>query len=152
MRIVAISSALALTMAAQTVNAEPAWVQVRESIVRSKPQYYATGVLPVRYGERVEKLSESAGWVRVSVKNIEGYLPLSSVSLDRIVLEARELERVSADTSDVVLAGKGFNKEVEKEYRASDPSARFDLVDKVERETRVSASEVAQFRKSGGLR
>jgi hypothetical protein len=60
-------------MAPQTVNAEPAWVQVRESIVRSKPQYYATGVLPVRYGERVEKLSESAGWARVSVKNIEGY-------------------------------------------------------------------------------
>ena len=68
------------------------------------------------------------------------------------MLRARELERVSADTSDVVLAGKGFNREVEKEYRASDPSARFDLVDKVERETRVSSSEVAQFRKSGGLR
>lgn len=151
MRIPSISMALALTVAVGNASAEPVWVQVRESIVRSKPQYYAPGVSPVRYGERVEKLSESAGWARVSVKNIEGYLPLSSVSIDRIVLQARELERVSADTSDVVLAGKGFNKEVEKEYRSGDPSARFDLVDKVEREARVSSSEVAQFKKSGGL-
>lgn len=152
MRIVATSSVCALIVSAGTASAEPVWIQVRESIVRSKPQYYATGVLPVRYGERVEKLSESAGWARVSVKNVEGYLPMSSVSLDRIVLRARELTTVSADTSDVVLAGKGFNQEVEKEYRGGDPSARFDLVDKVEREARVSSAEVAQFRTSGGLR
>ncbi len=151
MRIALISSVLALTVAVGAASAEPVWVQVRESVVRSKPQYYAPSVLPVRYGERVEKLSQSAGWARVRVKNTEGYLPLSSVSLGQIVLEARELERVSADTSDVVLAGKGFNKEVEKQYRSDDPSARFDLVDKVEREARVSSSEVAQFKKSGGL-
>ncbi|MEY4701999.1 MAG: hypothetical protein RL326_2186 [Pseudomonadota bacterium] len=151
MRIALISSALALAVTVEAASAEPVWVQVRESVVRSKPQYYAPGVLPVRYGERVEKLSQSTGWARVRVKNIEGYLPLSSVSLDQIVLQARELERVSADTSDVVLAGKGFNKEVEKEYRNDDPSARFDLVDKVEREARASSSEVAQFKKSGGL-
>jgi len=151
MRIALISSALALAVTVEAASAEPVWVQVRESVVRSKPQYYAPGVLPVRYGEPVEKLSQSTGWARVRVKNIEGYLPLSSVSLDQIVLQARELERVSADTSDVVLAGKGFNKEVEKEYRNGDPSARFDLVDKVEREARASSSEVAQFKKSGGL-
>jgi hypothetical protein len=67
------------------------------------------------------------------------------------VLQARDLSQVSADTSDVILAGKGFNKEVEKEYRASDPSARFDLVDKVEQSSRVSPAEVARFRKAGGL-
>lgn len=151
MRIALIASALALTVTMGSASAEPVWVQVRESVVRSKPQYYAPGVLPVRYGERVEKLSQSAGWARVRVKNTEGYLPISSVSLDQIVLQARELERVSADTSDVVLAGKGFNKEVEKRYHSEDPSARFDLVDKVEREARVSSSEIAQFKKSGGL-
>lgn len=142
---------LALVFSSRDARAESVWLQVRESIVRSRPQYYATGVLPVRYGEKLEKLSESSGWARVKVKNIEGYLPLSSVSLDRIVLQARELGQVSADTSDVVLAGKGFNKEVENSYKNADQGARFDLVDKVERASRISPAEVGRFKKSGGL-
>jgi len=151
MRAIVIALTIALASSAGEARAESVWLQVRESVVRLKPQYYAPGVLPVRYGEKLEKLSESSGWARVKVKNIEGYLPLSSVSLDRIVLQARELGQVSADTSDVVLAGKGFNKEVENSYKNADQGARFDLVDKVERASRISPAEVARFKKSGGL-
>lgn len=151
MRTVVIAVTLALVFPGGDLLAESVWLQVRESVVRSKPQYYAPGVLPVRYGEKVEKLSESPGWARVKVKKIEGYLPLSSVSIDPIVLQARELGQVSAETSDVVLAGKGFNKEVENSYKSADPGARFDLVDKVERASRLSLEDVARFKKSGGL-
>jgi hypothetical protein len=77
MRIVTVLCVLALVTSVEPVRAEPAWVQVRESVVRSRPQYYSPGVLPIRYGEKVEKLSESAGWTRVKVKGVEGYLPLS---------------------------------------------------------------------------
>lgn len=151
MRALAQAVALTLALASADARAESVWLQVRESVVRSQPRYYATGVLPIRYGEKLEKLSESSGWARVKVKDIEGYLPLSSVSIDRIVLQARELEQVSADTSDVVLAGKGFNKQVENSYRNADPGARFDLVDKVEHVSKVSPAEVARFKRSGGL-
>ncbi len=151
MRNVVIAATLSIGAILGDAQAEPVWVQVRESVVRSAPKYYAAGVLPVRYGEKVERLSESAGWAYVKVRNIQGYLPLSAVSLDRIVLQARELGQMSADTSDVILAGKGFNKEVEKAYKSTDPEARFDLVDKVEQASKVSSTEVAQFRKAGDL-
>ena len=151
MRIFVIVASIVVALVSRDALAESVWVQVRESVVRSKPRYYASGIVPIRYGEKLEKLSESSGWAFVRVKNIEGYVPLTSVSLDQIVLRARELAQVPVDTSDVVLAGKGFNKEVENSYRSSDPGARFDLVDKVEQASNVSPAEVERFKKRGGL-
>jgi hypothetical protein len=59
---------------------------------------------------------------------------------------------VTADSPEVVLAGKGFSKEVEQQYKKDDASLRYDRVDDVERNARVSAVEVRQFVKDGGLK
>jgi hypothetical protein len=90
--------------------------------------------------------------VKVTAGGRQGYLPLSVISADQIVLSAAELKKVQADSSEVVMAGKGFSREVEQQYRKQDAAARFDLVDYVEQATRVSPGEVSQFIKSGGLK
>ncbi len=139
-------------LASSPALAEPAWVQVRQSQLRTQPKFYAPSVGSVRYGDKLERVSEDGGWVKVSAGSRQGYLPLASVSADQIVLSAAELKKVQADSSEVVMAGKGFSKEVEQQYRKQDGAARFDLVDYVEQSARVSPAEVAQFIKSGGLR
>ena len=57
----------------------------------------------------------------------------------------------SADAADVVLAGKGFNPAVEKEYAAGRSDLNFGAVDKMERRT-VSDGELATFVKAGKLK
>lgn len=132
--------------------AEPVWVQVRQSQLRAQPKFYAPSTGSVRYGDKLERVSESGGWVKVQAKGREGYLPLSAVSEDHIVLSSADLEKVRADSSQVVMAGKGFSKEVEQQYKRDGSQLRYDLVDYVEQSARVSPGEVSQFIKQGGLK
>lgn len=131
--------------------AEEVWVQVRDSKVRSLPQFYAPSVASVRYGDKLSKTDDERGWARVTLGSTKGYIPLSAISRQQIALSARDVSKVQADSSDVVLAGKGFSKEIEQSFKKQDASARFDLVDKVESAAKVSAQDVSQFKQRGGL-
>ena len=148
----ALMAAGVLLNVASPVVAEPVWVQVRESMVRAKPLFYSQSISTVRYGDQLEKIAQDAGWAKISTKKGEGYIPVTTISADRIVLSAKDITKVKADSAEVVLAGKGFSKEVEQEYKKMGSTARFDLVDQVERVARVSHQDVKQFVKSGDLK
>jgi hypothetical protein len=137
---------------ADSLHAEEVWLQVKESLLRAEPRFYARGVAPVRYGDRLQAVSKDGGWVKVQLKTMQGYLPGSSISPKRIVLSGARAVSVEADTADVVLAGKGFGKEIEEQYRRSVSGLRYDLVDVVERSSKVTPADVAQFAKKGGLK
>lgn len=132
--------------------ADDLWVHVRESRLRSKPLFYASTVSSVRYGEKVSKLGEENGWVSVRAGGHQGYLPLSAVSPKAIIFSTSDVAKGEADSGELVLAGKGFSKEIEQSFQRQDESARFDLVNRVEREAKASPAEVAQFIKQGGLK
>jgi hypothetical protein len=132
--------------------ADDVWVQVRESRVRSKPLFYASIVSPVRYGDKLLKVSEENGWVGVRVGGQQGYLPLSAVSPKVIAFSTSDVASAQADSTELVLAGKGFNKATETSYKGTESGLRYDLVDRVEREAKASGAEVAQFVKQGGLK
>lgn len=132
--------------------AETVWIQVRETKLRPQPLFYAPGGATLKYGDSATKLSEEKGWVQVKTTNATGYLPASSISRDTIVLAARDISKVHAETGEVVLAGKGFSKEVEKEYRSQDSGSRYDLVDQIERSNKIPTASLPQFIKNGGLK
>lgn len=125
---------------------------MRESRLRSKPLFYAATVSSVRYGNKVLKLGEENGWVSVRAGGQQGYLPLSAVSPKAIKFSSTDVATGQADSGELVLAGKGFSKEIEQSFQKQDGSARFDLVDRVEREAKASPAEVTQFVKQGGLK
>jgi hypothetical protein len=133
------------------VMAEKSWVQVRETKLRSQPKFYATGGATLKYGQAVDQMGASGGWAEVSSNAGRGFLPVTSLSRDQIILSSQDISKVKADTSEVVLAGKGFSKEVESSFKAADAEARFDLVDKIERTARTSPKETSDFAKRGGL-
>ncbi|MEY4668946.1 MAG: hypothetical protein RL518_1645 [Pseudomonadota bacterium] len=132
--------------------ADDVWVQVRESRLRSKPLFYASTISSVRYGQRLPKMGEENGWVSVRAGGQQGYLPLSAVSSKTIVFSTADAVKSQADPTELVLAGKGFSKEIEQSLQKQDGSARYDLVDRVERQANASPAEVAQFIKQGGLK
>ncbi len=139
-------------LSAHSLYAEEVWLQVKESLVRTEPRFYARGLAPVKYGDRLQALSRDSGWIKVELGKTQGYLPESSISPKRIVLSNLRAVSVEADAADVVLAGKGFGKEIEEQYRQSVSGLRFDLVNSVERSSKVTPKEVAQFVSKGGLK
>ena len=143
---------LLASVSLQSAHAEPVWIQVRQSQIRAEPKFYAKSVGAVKFGDRLNKVSQSTGWIQVQGPGSAGYVPLSVVSDEQIVLSSADLSKVRADSGEVVLAGKGFSKEVEQSYKKRDKQLRYDLVDFVERSTLVTPPEVFQFMKKGGLK
>ena len=141
--------------AAPGSNSEQAvWVQVRQAVVRTQPQHYAAKLSAVKYGDRLPLESEAeAGWIKVRLPSKKsGFLPEVAVTERQVVLTARQAASTKADPSEVVLAGKGFSKEVEDKYKQANRGVRFDLVDQMERSGLVSDQELLSFVKQGGLK
>lgn len=142
-----------VSLQAAICQAETVYVQVSETVVRTTPQHWGKVVIPLKHGEQIEMLEavESAvpGWIKVKAKNREGYLHRSAVSEKRIVVGAKSAEAISSYSSgDIVLAGKGFNAEVEKEFAAR--GVNYSEVNRMVAR-RIPDNELAAFIKKGKL-
>lgn len=126
-------------------------VQVREAELRSSPSYLSGVIATLSYGDRVDVQEKRAGWYRVSSGPHSGWLHESAVTEKRIVMEAGE-EDVAAGASDteVALAGRGFNEEVESRY-ASEQGLDYSEIDELEAGYDYSFEELSAFLEKGGL-
>ena len=144
---------LAAVPVSEPASAEQGWVQVRQVVIRQQPEFFAKSVGSAKYGDALELASTKGDWVNVTLPGGKGsgYVPLSALTKKQVLLTARQAVAVKADPSEVVLAGKGFSKELENEYKKNDAAARFDRVDAIEKTAVVSDQEVQVFAKQGGL-
>ena len=128
-------------------------IKVRTTQVRSSPAFFASAVKSLNYGDTVTALAPEGDWIRVTVgASGTGYVHSSAVTAQKIVRSGSARAVGGAvDSDDVVLAGKGFNPEVEKQYASSRRDLNFGAVDRMERRT-ISDSEVAAFVKAGKLK
>lgn len=135
-----------------TCAADDLFVKVRSTKLRSAPQHWAPAAQSLSLGDKLTPTGESsAGWVKARTKNgAVGYVHESTLTERRVNMRSASATGGAESASDVVLAGKGFNKQVEKEYAASNPNLDFAAVDAAER-IRVDDRDVLAFLKSGGL-
>jgi len=127
-------------------------VQVKETQIRATPSFLGKILGVLYYGDRVTVLAQQNGWARISLPSGkgEGWVNLSALSPKRIVFKAGSQEVGSgASSGEVALAGKGFNKEVEAEYR-DEKQLDYSWIDKME-SFRVSPEQVLAFLQQGGL-
>ena len=116
------------------VGDEPA-VSVREAELRSAPGFLARIIGQLDYGEAVAVLEIRGDWVRVRVADTgdEGWFHITSVAPAGDL----RLERADGSTSggatsrEIALAGRGFNEQVEAQYK-SEKGLDFTLVDEME--------------------
>jgi hypothetical protein len=92
-----------------------------------------------------------AGWLKVTVPGgkLQGWVNVSALSKKVIVLKAGTEASQTASSGDVALAGKGFNADVEAQYK-QDQKLDYTWVDTMESYT-VSPQAVATFLSVGGL-
>lgn len=135
-----------LTVAANS----PLYVKVRSAKLRNEPKQWAPSVSSLNYGDAVAMLSTEGAWLKVKAGSRSGYLHNSAVSERKVVLQAAKSVASTGNDKDVILAGKGFNKEVEKNYAAKNSALNYAEVDKMERLS-VGDNEIAAFVKAGKL-
>ncbi len=127
-------------------------VQVRESHLRNSPSFLGKIVATVHYGDRLTVLEDKSPWVKTSINGKQGWLHDSALTTQTIVLNPNAKTVASAaDSDEIALAGKGFNKQVEDKFRQTHTHANFAMVDKMETSMNISQKEIEAFLKQGNL-
>ncbi len=140
-----------VVLSAQASKTVSMSVQVKMAEVRSGPSFMGKVLAKLEYGSRIDTFETKDGWVRVKVPStgVQGWMSQSALTLKKIVMNSGGQTASGVNTSEVALAGKGFSKEVEAQYKA-DTKIDFTWVDKVETFSNP-VEEAVSFLVAGGL-
>ena len=126
-------------------------VQVRDGQLRNRGSFLGTVVGTVAYGDRVTVNQTQAGWCEVSIAGKTGWIHESALTPKKVVLASGTTDaRAGASGEEVALAGKGFSKEVEAEYKKQNKNVDYTWVDWMGRQT-VPSEQLVEFLKQGDL-
>ena len=126
-------------------------VQVRDGQLRNRASFLGTVVGTVAYGDRVTVNQTQAGWCEVTLAGKTGWIHESALTPKKVVLASGTTDaRAGASGEEVALAGKGFSKEVEAEYKKQNKNVDYTWVDWMGRQT-VPNDQLIEFLKQGEL-
>ncbi|AEF83411.1 SH3 domain-containing protein [Leadbettera azotonutricia] len=139
---------LATAAFAQIAKGNSAWVSAKTVAVKSSTGFFASKRGTLAYGDQVSVLQVKGSWAEIRSSNgaVTGWIATSSLSARRIVATG---SGSGASASEVALAGKGFNQEVENAYKA-DGDLNYADVDKTEAIT-VAEDVLLKFITDGHL-
>ena len=128
-------------------------IQVKKGAVRSRPSYLGKIVTHLKYGDQVAVQNVKGSWYFIGIPKGEtdGWMHSSALSVTKIVLNPGASDVKQAASSDeITLAGKGFNKQVENDFKSKNPQVDFMWINKMEKMT-VSQNQIQVFIKEGQL-
>jgi len=127
-------------------------VKIKATHLRQDPQFYAQSLSVLKNGESVEQIERQGSWIKVkSSQGLTGWIHSSAVKPKKFaLLQVADSLKTEASADEVALAGKGFNKQVEGEYKSRNPNVNFAMVDKM-LEIEISSSDIKSFLKKGRL-
>jgi len=147
--IVAALCALCLASPALAVQMR---VQVQSAQVRSTPSFLGPVIATLANGQTVEALSAQGTWQQVrTTAGATGWLHTSALTTRRIgVSTGGPNVDTGASADEMALAGKGFGRDVEAQFRAAHAGLDFSWVDRMEK-AQVPRPEIVRFVQAGGL-
>lgn len=127
-------------------------IQIKKGSLRTAPSFLGKVMANVSYGDRVSVMQVKRDWSKVSpIKNDKaGWIHKSALSKKKIVLKADAKQNVGASSGELALAGKGFNSEVESEFKAKNKDIDFTWIDKMEK-FKVSHAQMQAFLSTGSV-
>lgn len=87
--------------------------------VRATPSFLGQIVGRASYGQPVDVLEENGDWRKVSVGAVTGWMHVSALTTEKLALQGGSGNAAGVSGKEMALAGKGFNAQVENEYRNS---------------------------------
>lgn len=140
-----LSAAMALAATATIMS-----VQIRKGDIRDTPSPLGRIVATLGYGDKVTVQAENGAWFQVSAAGQSGWMHNSALTRKNIVMKAGENAQTAASSGEMALAGKGFNSDVEAQFKTNHMDIDFTWVDKMEK-IRIAPKELAGFAKEGQL-
>jgi hypothetical protein len=128
-------------------------IQVKNGDVRSSPSFLGKIVAQLKYGDQVVVQNVKGPWVLIDRPegSTDGWMHSSALSVKKIVLNPGPSDVEQAASSDeITLAGKGFNQQVENDFKSKNPQVDFTWINKMEKMT-VSQNQIQAFIKEGQL-
>jgi uncharacterized protein YgiM (DUF1202 family) len=129
-------------------------VQVKKCQLRNKPSFLGKIITNLAYADQVTVEQKKVDWYRVIPVNNKkgGWVHISALSTKEIVLnpDSKDIEN-AASSDELALAGKGFNEEVENDFKKKNKNVDFIWVDRMEKIV-VASNEMQSFLKNGGLK
>ena len=132
--------------------AETVIVKIQSTNLRQEPKFYSVSLAVLRAGENLTKVTQQGDWIQVRTSaGATGWIHSSAVETKKFNLLAMDKGlKTQASASEVALASKGFNKQVEQSYRSKHAEANFAAVDKMLL-LKVQPMDVEAFLKKGKL-
>jgi hypothetical protein len=142
-----VPSAVALAVNARMI------VQVQRGQIRATPSYLASVLATVPYGVSVEILQTKGEWMQVkSLQGQVGWMHKSALTTKAVPMSSGSTTAKTGATSDeLALAGKGFNSDIEREFKAKNKNLNFAAVDRMER-IKISPAEMQVFLQTGAVK
>ncbi len=136
------------TLQAQSLKGKTVYATVKEGKLKSSTWFFAGATGTFLYGDEFTVLEHKGSWVQVKgvKKNITGWTPESSVTTKQVVVAG---SGTSASASELALAGKAWNSEVEKAYVDAN-KLDYTIVNSMETIT-VSDAQIFKFMQDGRL-
>ena len=127
-------------------------VQVKNGQIRATPSFLGKVVAPLSYGDRVQVLETRNDWMNVTGPGGQsGWVHSSALTKKKIVMSSGSQDvQTGASGDELALASKGFNSDVEADFKSKNKDIDFTWVDRMEK-YKVSPQEMRQFLKEGGV-
>jgi SH3-like domain-containing protein len=141
-----------MATAAVAAAAKPMSIQVQSVPLRATPSFLGRAVATAAYADRVEVLADQNGWMQVRTpQGTTGWVHESALSRKELVLKAGadDVSR-TASGEELALAGKGFNSQVEADFKSRNQDVDFTWIDRMGQMV-IKDTEMLSFLKEGGL-
>jgi hypothetical protein len=131
---------------------EVKYVQVAKTRLLEKPSAFSRAKGQLVYRDQVEILEKKGTYYRVQTNKGSGFVPATSLSVQKPHYSA-SLSKDYVSSEEVAMATKGFNAQVESEYRRQNPNLPFASLDHFEKQTTFADpnTQFKNFRKQGQL-
>lgn len=131
---------------------DPLIVTRKTTKLRTQKRSFAPAVADLKEGDQLEFVAKDGAWFSAKLAKVAGFVHESDVSKNKDVRLSGQGVRETYSTSETSAARKGFNPQVEKSYRASNPNLEqaFSLVDKLQARE-VPEAELRAFLVAGKL-
>jgi len=133
---------------AQVSRGGTLYVAVKSLNLKSSTGFFASNKGTLNYGDRVTVLQVSGKFVEVrssANSSVSGWTPSANLSAKQVIAGSSS----SASASEIALAGKGFNQDVENAYKTKG-NLNYADVDRVESVT-VNEADLMRFLNEGRL-
>ncbi len=127
-------------------------VQVKTGQLRATPSFLGKVTADLAYGDQVTILKQQGEWMQAQTKSGQtGWVHQSALSAKKIVMSSGSQQaQTAASGEELALAGKGFNSDVEAQFKSQNKDIDFTWIDRMAK-IKVDPQECVEFLKEGGI-